>query len=232
MQVYNALLSAYAKQGQWQELQHILTLMQSKGCEPDIITFNTIANARCKGDLQPGMALSFLLEVFRAGLRPDIVTYNTLLSGCITKQYFAEARGIIEEMNRNRCAPDLWTYNLIKSTNGRLEFDEANKMDSETSELSGERSSSELDTYTSTRVLPENAQCADKGHPTHIGLFMSFEYLGDALTLGLEGGMPGSLLQLSHFFPQPRFVQMSHYLHLSIVEPISYTRNCDPSLWT
>lgn len=230
MQVYNALLSAYAKQGQWQEMQHILTLMQSKGCEPDIITFNTIANARCKGDLQPGMASSFLLEVFRAGLRPDIVTYNTLLSGCITKQYFAEARGIVEEMNQNRCAPDLWTYNLIKSTNGRLELDEANKMDSETPESSGERNSSELDTYKSTIDLPKKAQCTDKGHPAHIGLFMSFEYLGDHLTLGLEGGIPGSLLQLSHSFLQPRFVQISHYLHFSIAEPISYTRNCDPLL--
>lgn len=100
MQVFNAILGAYAKQGQWEAVEQILELIEQRGCEPDIITFNTIANARCKYDLQPGMASALLKEIERAGLRPDIVTYNTLLGGCIANKNATEAAEIVKEMEQ------------------------------------------------------------------------------------------------------------------------------------
>lgn len=105
LQVFNAILGVYAMQGQWQAVEHILELTALRGCEPDIITFNTIANARCKYGLQPGMASAFLKEIESAGLRPDIVTYNTLLSGCISMKYYTEASEIVKEMEQ--CGFDL-----------------------------------------------------------------------------------------------------------------------------
>lgn len=98
IQVFNAILGVYAKQGQWQAAEHILELIALRGCEPDIITFNTIANARCKYGLQPGMASALLREIENAGLRPDIVTYNTLLGGCIAMKSITEASDIVKEM--------------------------------------------------------------------------------------------------------------------------------------
>ena len=90
LQVFNAILGVYAKQGQWQAAEHILELIALRGCEFDIIIFNTIANARCKDGLEPGMASALLREIESAGLRPDIVTYNTLLGGCIAIKNITE----------------------------------------------------------------------------------------------------------------------------------------------
>ncbi|KAG0620267.1 hypothetical protein M758_4G203000 [Ceratodon purpureus] len=100
IQVFNAILGVYARQGQWQAAKHILDLMTFRGCEPDIVTFNTIANARCKHGLQSGMASALLREIESAGLRPDIITYNTLLGGCIAMKYFVEASDIVKEMEQ------------------------------------------------------------------------------------------------------------------------------------
>ena len=97
-QVFNAILGVYAKQGQWQAAEHILELIVLRGCEFDIITFNTIANACCKDGLEPGMASALLREIESAGLRPDIVMYNTLLGGCITMKNITEASAIVKEM--------------------------------------------------------------------------------------------------------------------------------------
>lgn len=98
IQVFNAILGAYAKQGQWQAAQYILELMELSGCEPDIVTFNTIASAQCKHGLHPGMASALLREIEASDLRPDIITYNTLLGGCITNKNITEALELIKEM--------------------------------------------------------------------------------------------------------------------------------------
>uniref|UniRef100_A0A7I4DT00 Pentacotripeptide-repeat region of PRORP domain-containing protein n=1 Tax=Physcomitrium patens TaxID=3218 RepID=A0A7I4DT00_PHYPA len=101
IQVYNAILGVHAKQGHWQAMQPILERMARVGCEPDIITFNTIASARCRYGLQPGMASGLLKEIESAGLRPDITTYNILLGACFSKNYITEAKEIVKDMEQH-----------------------------------------------------------------------------------------------------------------------------------
>lgn len=125
MQVYNAMLSVHGRHGQWHKLEALIDRMHQKGCEPDIFTFNIIANARMKSGLQPGMASSLLHQIRSAGLRPDAVTYNTLIGACITNQSFVEAREIFQEMKQNGCEPDLWTYNTMISVYRRSGLDKA-----------------------------------------------------------------------------------------------------------
>lgn len=110
-------MGVYAKQGDWQAVQQILELMEAKGCEPDIITFNTVINARCKGELQPGMALAFLKEVRRARVKPDLITFNTLLGGCIANKNFTEAREVVKEMVRRGYEPDAYSKYLLGKKN-------------------------------------------------------------------------------------------------------------------
>ncbi|KAG0602999.1 hypothetical protein M758_10G057900 [Ceratodon purpureus] len=113
IQVFNGIMGVYAKQGKWQAVQQILELMESRGCEPDIITFNTVINARCKGELQPGMAIAFLKEMRRARVKPDLITFNTLLGGCIANKNFEEAREIVKEMVRLGYEPDAYSKFLL-----------------------------------------------------------------------------------------------------------------------
>ena len=117
MQVFHGIMGVYATQGEWQAVQQILELMESKGCEPDIITFNTVLNARCKGELHPGMAIVFLKEVRRACLKPDLITFNTLLGGCIANKNFTEAKEIVKEMVRRGYEPDAYSKYLLGKKN-------------------------------------------------------------------------------------------------------------------
>ncbi|KAL8253214.1 hypothetical protein R6Q59_036907 [Mikania micrantha] len=120
VQVYNAMMGVYARTGQFVKVQEILDLMQERGCEPDLVSFNTLINARFRSTkMEPNMALDLLTEVKRSGLQPDIITYNTLLSACSRDSNLQEAVNVYKDMKENKCQPDLWTYNAMLSVYGR-----------------------------------------------------------------------------------------------------------------
>ncbi|KAK4256221.1 hypothetical protein QN277_009115 [Acacia crassicarpa] len=120
VQVYNAMMGVYARNGRFKKVQELLDLMRERGCEPDLVSFNTLINARMKsGAMVPDLALQLLNEVRRSGLKPDIITYNTLISACSRESNLEEAIKIFNDMEKNKCQPDLWTYNAMISVYGR-----------------------------------------------------------------------------------------------------------------
>eukprot|EP01018_Ginkgo_biloba_P019886 Gb_33699 [translate_table: standard] len=125
VQVYNAMMGVYARYGGCEKVQDLLQLMRSKGCEPDLVTFNILINARTKaGRMVRGSAIDLLHEVRRAGLRPDVITYNTLISACAAGCNSSEAKDVFRDMEQYGCEPDLWTYNAMISVYGRSGMDE------------------------------------------------------------------------------------------------------------
>ncbi|KAL3680255.1 hypothetical protein R1sor_023211 [Riccia sorocarpa] len=125
VQVFNAMLSVHARHGNWQRMQEILRIMLLKGCERDLVTYNTLISGRAKAGLQPGIAMDLLGEIWKAGLRPDTVTYNTLISACSSNKCYEDAINIHDEMKEQGCQPDIWTYNAIISVYGRCGLDES-----------------------------------------------------------------------------------------------------------
>lgn len=120
VQVYNAMMGVYARNGRFTKVQELLDLMRTRGCEPDLVSFNTLINARSKSGLtEPNSALEFLSEMRRSGIRPDIITYNTLISACSRNSNLEEAAKVFSHMEANKCQPDLWTYNAMLSVYGR-----------------------------------------------------------------------------------------------------------------
>lgn len=120
VQVYNAMMGVYARNGRFTKVQEILDLMRERGYEPDLVSFNTLINARFKStSMEPNMALDLLTEVRRSGLQPDIITYNTLLSACSHESNLEEAVKVYKDMEANKCQPDLWTYNAMLSVYAR-----------------------------------------------------------------------------------------------------------------
>ncbi|XP_071713833.1 pentatricopeptide repeat-containing protein At3g18110, chloroplastic-like [Rutidosis leptorrhynchoides] len=120
VQVYNAMMGVYARNGRFVEVQEVLDLMHERGCEPDLVSFNTLINARFRSTkMEPNMALDLLNEVKRSGIQPDIITYNTLLSACSRDSNLDEAVKVYKDMEANKCQPDLWTYNAMLSIYGR-----------------------------------------------------------------------------------------------------------------
>ncbi|KAK6936567.1 Pentatricopeptide repeat [Dillenia turbinata] len=120
VQVYNAMMGVYARNGRFSKVQELLDLMRERGSEPDLVSFNTLINARTRlGSLSPNLAIELLNEVRRSGLRPDIITYNTLISACSRDSNLEEAAKVFGDMEAHKCQPDLWTYNAMISVYGR-----------------------------------------------------------------------------------------------------------------
>lgn len=120
VQVYNAMMGVYARNGRFSRVQELLGLMRERGCEPDLVSFNTLINARLRsGPLVPDLVCELLSEVRRSGLRPDIITYNTLMSACAREANLEEAVKVYDDMAAHKCQPDLWTYNAMISVYGR-----------------------------------------------------------------------------------------------------------------
>lgn len=120
VQVYNAMMGVYARSGKFNKVQELLDLIRERGCEPDLVSFNTLINARLKsGAMVPSLAIDLLNEVRTSGLRPDAITYNTLISACSRESNLEEATKVYEDMEAHNCQPDLWTYNAMISVYGR-----------------------------------------------------------------------------------------------------------------
>ncbi|KAG6698933.1 hypothetical protein I3842_08G044700 [Carya illinoinensis] len=120
VQVFNAMMGVYARNGRFDKVQELLDTIRKKGCEPDLVSFNTLINARLKsGAMVPNLAIELLNEVRRSWLRPDIITYNTLLSACSRESNLEEAMKVYNDMKMHNCQPDLWTYNAMISVYGR-----------------------------------------------------------------------------------------------------------------
>ncbi|CAI9774230.1 unnamed protein product [Fraxinus pennsylvanica] len=120
VQVYNAMMGVYARNGRFAKVQDLLNLMRERGCEPDLVSFNTLINARLKsGPMTPNLGIELLSEVRRSGIRPDIITYNTLISACSRESNLEEATKVFDDMEAHKCQPDLWTYNAMISVFGR-----------------------------------------------------------------------------------------------------------------
>lgn len=120
VQVYNAMMGVYGHNGRFSKVQAVLDSMREKGCQPDLVSFNTFINSRLKaGSLLPNLGMELLNEVRRAGVRPDIITYNTLLSACSRESNLEEAMKVFDDMGMSGCQPDLWTYNAMISVFAR-----------------------------------------------------------------------------------------------------------------
>ncbi|CAI9100097.1 OLC1v1037027C1 [Oldenlandia corymbosa var. corymbosa] len=120
VQVYNAMMGVYARNGRFSKVQQLLDLMRERGCEPDLVSFNTLINARLKsGPMTPNLSIELLNQVRRSGIRPDIITYNTIISACSREANMEEAVKVFDDMQTHKCQPDLWTYNAMISVYGR-----------------------------------------------------------------------------------------------------------------
>ncbi|XP_057971713.1 pentatricopeptide repeat-containing protein At3g18110, chloroplastic isoform X2 [Malania oleifera] len=123
VQVYNAMMGVYARNGRFGKVQELLDVMHKRGCEPNLVSFNTLINARVKsGSLIPNLAFELLNEVRRSGLKPDVITYNTLISACSRQSDLEAAVKVYADMEAHNCQPDLWTYNAMISVCGRCGF--------------------------------------------------------------------------------------------------------------
>lgn len=82
---YNSVISAYAKEGNWQGANDVLRrMLQNQNVEPNVTTYNAVINAYAnKGHWQG--AEDVLHRMNAHNIQPNMTTYNSLIDAYANK---------------------------------------------------------------------------------------------------------------------------------------------------
>ena len=97
---FNALLDAYARQGDVQAAEAVLSEMSAHGVTPSSRTYNTLLKCHAQhGQLADAFSVAVRMrKALGAGGGPDAVTYATLMHGCVQRGELRMARILMERL--------------------------------------------------------------------------------------------------------------------------------------
>ncbi|KAL3686004.1 hypothetical protein R1sor_004026 [Riccia sorocarpa] len=116
---FTALICGYAKQGLAKKALEVYKLMQTEGCEPNIVTYNTLIHACIKSGVGVEKVVELFEELQMKGLKPDEITYNCMINGYISGGYLEEAVRIMERMKKEKFLPNVVTYTSLVNLYGK-----------------------------------------------------------------------------------------------------------------
>ncbi|CAL5363256.1 unnamed protein product [Camellia sinensis] len=126
----NFNMDGYCLCGQVDEARKMFDVMVSRGCAPNVFTYNILINGYCKIK-NIDEAMNLFKEMSRKGLLPDTITYTTLIGGmCQTRrpqdallllmryglcnnQRLNEALALFEKIEKAGLVPDIVVYNNL-----------------------------------------------------------------------------------------------------------------------
>ncbi|CAI5971836.1 unnamed protein product [Closterium sp. NIES-65] len=91
---YTALIAAYGKGGQVEEVRETYQTMLEQGCFPNLFTFNILLDIYGKNKLFADVAW-VMDELATSGIKPDVVTWNTLI-----RCYAGDASRLLDAVSR------------------------------------------------------------------------------------------------------------------------------------
>ncbi|KAG5537576.1 hypothetical protein RHGRI_024880 [Rhododendron griersonianum] len=120
--VYNSVIDARYRHGCVVKAEETVRKMIDSGCEPDIVTFNTLINDAFvyatlvdgfvrNGDLNEAKRL-FELTI-ENGVNPGVVGFNTMIKGYSKFGMMNDAVSCINRMMKRRISPDEYTYSIM-----------------------------------------------------------------------------------------------------------------------
>ncbi|CAN1816013.1 Pentatricopeptide repeat-containing protein At3g53170 [Linum perenne] len=119
--VYTALVSAYAHSGRFEEAFSIIDEMKSvpSDCNPDVYTYSILLNS-CTKLGRFDLIRRILDEMSYLGIEGSTVTFNTIVDGYGKAGMFVEMENSLAEMVENGSSvPDIFTLNSVIGAYGR-----------------------------------------------------------------------------------------------------------------
>ncbi|XP_051143083.1 pentatricopeptide repeat-containing protein At3g53170-like isoform X2 [Andrographis paniculata] len=112
--VYTALVGAFALNGLFDEAFSIIENMKSTGdCKPDAFTYSILIKC-CVKQYRFEMIKVILEEMSCFGVKCNTVTYNTLIHGYGKAKRFEQMDNSLTEMIQSgECCPDIFTFNSV-----------------------------------------------------------------------------------------------------------------------
>jgi pentatricopeptide repeat protein len=109
------MMNVCIKCGELQQALDVFALMKNVGCEPNIVTYNTLIDVYGKTG-QSREALQVLETMRCTGVKPVLRTFNTLIIACNTCGNWQEALSIYDALLAAGHEPNTTTYNAIISS--------------------------------------------------------------------------------------------------------------------
>ena len=107
------VISAYSRQQRWRDALCLLSEMQGKRLDPNVITFNAAISA-CEKGAEWQQAAS-LLDVMRLeGLEPDVISYSAAMSACEKNTEWQQALSLLAEMRSQARKPHIYNVPPIQ----------------------------------------------------------------------------------------------------------------------
>ncbi|XP_059438439.1 putative pentatricopeptide repeat-containing protein At1g02420 [Corylus avellana] len=107
LQTFNILLSGWKSS---EEAKEFFEEMREMGVKPDIVSYNCLVDAYCKGR-EVDMAYKVVENMRDEDISPDVITYTSLIGGLGLIGQPDKARDVLKEMKEYGCYPDAAAYN-------------------------------------------------------------------------------------------------------------------------
>ena len=115
IETYNALLWAYAENGEMRGINLAWLQLKEQGLSPNGISYNVIIMGLIRGGHKDVVFKMFDLMI-EDGMKPDVQFYNSLVTACDTAE---EGWAVVDKMQKNGIYPDQFTFYFILKLNAR-----------------------------------------------------------------------------------------------------------------
>merc|ERR1719463_656015 len=109
-QSYSSVISAFARAGDVNGVEHWLQVMADAGIRGDTISFTAAINA-CAGTGDVQLAEKWLSKMLEAGVEPNVITFNAMIAACAKAGNGQRCEHWLEKMRRAGVQPNSFTYN-------------------------------------------------------------------------------------------------------------------------
>ncbi|KAL7553260.1 hypothetical protein ACHAWF_016515, partial [Thalassiosira exigua] len=112
LNVYQTVLSAFAKANQFNHMNSLLTRMRRRGVRPNVYTYNSLLKI-CASDKVPRWkeALSLLSQCQREpGVNPDLITFTTAMKACARARQPGKAMELFRVVKDMGMEMDVYCY--------------------------------------------------------------------------------------------------------------------------
>merc|ERR1719498_1018278 len=111
--MYNSLLDGCAQNNLVDEGLRLLEEMQSEGVSPSNFTLSILVKLMNRAR-RLDRAFALVEEITKKyHFRPNVHVYTNLVQACVSNQQLARGMTILEQMIKERVAPDSRTYSIL-----------------------------------------------------------------------------------------------------------------------
>merc|ERR1740133_503582 len=111
--MYNSLLDGCAQNNLVEEALRLLEEMQSEGVHPSNFTLSILVKLMNRAR-RLDQAFSLVEQITKKyNFRPNVHVYTNLMQACVSNQQLARGMSMLEQMMKEKLAPDSRTYSIL-----------------------------------------------------------------------------------------------------------------------